>query len=46
MGMVEGCREVEEGVVLRSVLYCALLSPLLGIIWSMNISLITAEKAK
>lgn len=45
-GIVEGCRDGAESVVLRSVLYCALLSPLLGIIRSMNISLITAEKAE
>ncbi len=32
--------------MLRSVLHCALPSPLLGIIRSMNISLITAEKAE
>lgn len=45
--IVEGCRDGVESVVLRSVLYCALLlSPLLGIIRSMNISLITAEKAE
>lgn len=42
-GIVEGCRAGVESVVLRSVLYCALL---LGIIRSMNISLITAEKAE
>lgn len=46
IGIVEGCRDGVEGVVLRSVLYCAFLSPLLGIIRSMNISLITAEKAE
>lgn len=46
MVMVEGCRATVEGVVWRSVLRCALLCPLLCIIPSMNISLITAEKAK
>ena len=45
----EGCGGMQrwlESVVMQSVLYCALLSPLLGIILSMNISLITAEKAE
>lgn len=46
MVMVEGCRAIVEGAVWRSVLRCALLCPLLCIIPSMNISLITAEKAK
>lgn len=44
--MVEGCGAMVEGVVWRSALRCALLCPLLCIIPSMNISLITAEKAK
>lgn len=45
MAMVEGCRAAVEGVVC-SVVQCTLLCPLLCIIPSMNISLITAEKAK
>lgn len=44
--MVEGCRAIVEGAVWRSVRSCALLCPLLCIIPSMNISLITAEKAE
>lgn len=46
MVMVEGCRAIVEDAVWRSVRRCALLCPLLCIIPSMNISLITAEKAK
>lgn len=46
IGLVEGCGDGAQGVALCSVLYCSPFSPLLGIIRSMNISLITAEKAE